>query len=270
MYQSKYQRRIRAKRVKLTRTTYAPRVPRRSPYPYARVQRALPTTARSISNRHELKSNEQLLAFQTVRDGVSGAPDPTNPVPSYNCLQSAHIHRILRGTASYQRVGRQIYATKLHGHYEISWENDATSPQPCRVLVVLDRFPRGANSTNISDVLDLQGGPDNTSDLPPTYAFRYLSNTSRFEFLHDKVIRPPTSTTLTNAADTIKTNYFPPQVVEFNVSINSTFKYKEESANGDLSDIDQGALIMFLLTEDDNVADAPQILGNTRLRYTDL
>lgn len=163
------------------------------------------------------------------------------------------------GTSSITRVGRNINIKSIHIKFEVEGAPFSGTPTTvtsvCRAMIVFDMQPNGATPL-VGDLLE------NTTSGVQTTSSTAMRYGARFKILYDKrwvlnnQITASTSTTWSQIFD------------EIYLKVNLKCTYSNTN-NGDITDIDSGALYLFLTSDSAAVANNPGLLYYSRIRYTD-
>lgn len=163
------------------------------------------------------------------------------------------------GTSSTTRIGRNITIKKLHIKFNIvgsAFSFTPTSPaQSVRAIVLFDMQPNGALPA-ASDILeDATTGVQVVSSTALKYG-------SRFKILMDKrwVVNNQLS------ASQAPANYECFDEQYLNLNLKCTYA---NTNNGDVTDIETGALLLFLTSDTGTAADQPALQFYNRIRFTD-
>lgn len=163
------------------------------------------------------------------------------------------------GTSASTRIGRQIVIKKIHMKYDpIGAFASQTPTFPMtyiRAMIIFDMQPNGVAPT-ASDLLE-----DSTTgnQAVSSTAMRY---SSRFKILSDK------RWVLNNQISATDSPTFHEKYDEVFMNCNLKVIYSN-SNNGDESDIETGALWLFLTTDSINAANNPAMQFYNRIRWSD-
>jgi hypothetical protein len=163
------------------------------------------------------------------------------------------------GTSAVTRVGRQIMMKSFHIKLVMAgapFSSTPTSPSSLiRVMVVFDAQPNGTAPATSDLLEDASSGVGIVSSTALKYS-------GRFKILWDKRWVLVNSLTATTTADLTE------QYDEKYMKINLKTIYANTN-NGDITDIETGALWIFLTTESGTTANQPVLQYYFRIRYVD-
>jgi len=190
----------------------------------------------------------ELKYVDTIASGsVSGAG-------AYSLLNGLNL-----GTSAITRVGRQIMMKSFHLKLLMSGATFAQTPtapmSAVRIMVVYDLQPNGVTPA-ASDLLE---NATTGNQVVSSTALRYAG---RFKILFDKRYN------LNNQLAATTTTTFSEVFDEMYQKINLKTIYANTN-NGDITDIDTGAMFLFLTTESGAAANDPIAQFYMRIRYTD-
>lgn len=163
------------------------------------------------------------------------------------------------GTAVSNRIGRQIVIKGSHFKLAMTGSpNSATPTTPMvilRIMLLWDAQPNAALPSN-TDILETVTAPYQTA------ASQAMKFATRFKILFDKRYCLNNQTTATSS------QAFSTQFDENFTKLNLKTQYAN-SNNGDITDIETGALLFFAISDATATANNPVLTMYHRLRYVD-
>jgi len=204
-----------------------------------------------------------------------GAEIKTVDVPTKQVTMSSTptidmLNGIQEGSSFYNRVGRRIHmkSVAITGQVHITG-NGAGTYEYCRILLIYDRQPNGANPA-ISDVLLTVDNQGNLSSDP--FSGLNMNNAERFLVLRDTRIDIPLNSgaALTQAVAAIN-DYSCKTNIKMYVPLNNLETHYKASTNpAVIGDIATGSLLLITLGNVGASTAGFALNFSTRLRFTDV
>lgn len=163
------------------------------------------------------------------------------------------------GTSAVTRVGRQIMMKSIHLKFDMNGSLFANTPTSAanmlRIMILYDAQPNGALPA-ASDLLE------NTTTGVQTISGTAMRYAQRFRILYDKrwILQHQLSSTTTGTFSSVFDEVY--------LKVNLKTIYAN-SNNGDITDIDTGALLLFITSDAAATANYPDLLFYSRVRYVD-
>lgn len=169
------------------------------------------------------------------------------------------LNGLTLGTSAVTRIGRQIVIKSIHMKFDITGAYFSVGPTlpstMCRAMIIFDSQPNGT-TPNVSDLLE-----DTTTGLQ-ALASTALRYSGRFKILYDK--RWVVNNNLAATTTATWSQIFDEVYLKVNLKCNYA-----NTSNGDVTDIDTGALWLFLTSDSGATANNPDVLLYNRIRFVD-